>query len=75
MGLRKVSKSLAMSRMTEEERHTWNTSICKNCEYFSHFLVEMNYDNFPVYYVCSAHNTTGADFVKEAMQHGCSFVK
>ena len=75
MGLKKASKSHAISRMTAEERTKWNSSLCKNCEYFSHFLVEDSFDKFPVYYVCSAHNITGADFVKDAMQHYCSFCR
>ena len=72
MGLEKVSNDYALSRMTTQEKYRWNNSSCRNCKYFNHFLIETNYDNFPMYYNCSARNTTGADFVKEATEY-CYF--
>ena len=72
LGLKKVSNEQALSCMTIEEKYKWNGSSCRNCKYFGHFSVEDNYSNFPMYYNCSARNTTGHEFVKEAMTY-CQF--
>lgn len=72
LSLKEISNEQALSCMTTEEKCKWNDSSCKDCKYFGHFSVEENYDNFPMYFNCSARNTTGHEFVKEAMIC-CSF--
>lgn len=75
MGLVAVDFDEGIKRLTSTEHKAWCRGLCKDCTGFRAFYFEDDERcDYPAYYRCYHHNTTGCDFVSE-MNPYCSFFK
>lgn len=75
MALVPVTFEEGVKRLTATEREAWCRGLCKDCGGFRAFYFDDDESyNYPAYYKCYYHNTTGNDFVREMNQY-CSFFK